>query len=670
MTTAASASKFDPLNASFYAAPPRVRREYAVSVLSRWSDDIWYFEPRRAGLIRSMCCYRWTGLENPPGLIDDIKLFVWSVHYENFRGRAAKASGAATRSYAVRRFLQWMHSVGVKRLGDLPLGFGFQYLSFILDRPGAGMLRDSSLGRLLDVPVHIYEQAQVMRSAGRDTIASHPFNGRNPYELGRDHGQESGTIPPVPEPLFIKTAAEVCLWLDRNSTDIIAMSAQAVAARNALQPDYEKGHGYGVSKALAGTRFDATGVEWRQPLGQHASSELAELVKDLRAACLIAVQAFTGIRINELLSLEAEPRRQGNDWPACLCAKPSRNGLMEIFYIKGKLAKGQDDAQEVEWVAGARPAGSVHLPPPVKAILVLEALFRPWRIEGEARLVLSQSWGGIGLPDYAPMSPCSYGVAAHDQIRFIARHVYAHYPELAASVQWWRVSTHQWRKSFAQSIVRSDERLLRAVSEHYQHVSLAMTSENYVGNDVELLHLIDDEALYRVAEVTIQAISGNLAVAGPLADLIDRQKEQILKEAGDGTIDEQTAALIRVLRDDNVRSWSCGWGDCFFRPETARCHAEVNGKYSLTARRPNAETRRPGLCCECANLVVLPEHRPFWQSRIRKNENIMKAEADLHSASARVARIRVEQARKILRRLDRAQERVNAKKAMQTGKPS
>jgi len=663
MTAAANARKLNPLSASFYAVSPRTSRGYLVSTLSRWGDDIWYFEPRRAGLVRSACCYRWTGLQNPPRLIDDIKLFVWSVHHENFRGRAAKTSGAATRSYSVRRFLLWMHSVGVERLSDLPPGFGFQYLSFLLDQPGAGRLRDRSIGRLLDVPVHIYEQAQVMRSAGRDTISCHPFNGRSPHALGKDHGQETGTIPPVPDALFVKVAAEVCLWLERNSADLIKMLARSVSVRNSGQYDYEKWRAYGVNKVLAGAHFNAAGVEWRQPLGPHPCSELADLVKDLRAACLIAVQAFTGIRINELLSLEAEPRDPGSDWPACLCMKPSRNGLTEIFFIRGKLAKGLDDVQEVEWVAGVRPAGSVHLPPPVQAILVLEELLRPWRVEGVTRLVLSQSGGGIGLPDHTPMRPCSYGAAAHDQIRFIARHVYAHQPELAASVQWWRVSTHQWRKSFAQFVVRSDERLLRAVSEHFKHVSLAMTSESYVGNDVELLHLIDDEALQRVAEVTMRAVSGDLAIAGPLAELIDRQRERILKEVGEGTIDEQTAALIRVLRDDNVRSWSCGWGDCFFRPETARCHAEVKGTYSLTARRPNAETRRPGLCCDCANLVVLPEHRSFWESRIRKNEDIMNAEGDVQSGSTRVARVRVEQAQKILRLLDRAQERVNAKKA-------
>jgi hypothetical protein len=662
--TVAAARKLNPLSAEFYAASAPLRFGYQVSAKSRWGDDIWYFEPRRSGLVRSRCCYRWTGLLNPPELIDDIKLFVFSVHHENFRGRAAKTSGAATRSYIVRRFLQWMHQVGVERLSDLPPGFGFQYLSFLLGQPGAGKLRDSSIGRLLDVPVHIYEQAQVMRSAGRDTIACHPFNGRNPYVLGKDHGQESGTIPPVPDALFVKVAAEVFRWLERNSLDLIQMLAQSVAARNSGRYDYEKWRAYGVNKALAGARFDATGVEWRQPLGQYASSELGDLLKDLRAACLIAVQAFTGIRINELLSLEAEPRSAANGWPACLCLKSSRNGLMEIFYIKGKLAKGQDDVQDVEWVAGARPAGSTHLPPSVKAILVLDELLSPWRVKGVTKLVLSHSWGGIGLPDSRPMRPCSYGVAAYDQVRFIARHVYEHDPALARNVEWWRVSTHQWRKSFAQFVVRSDERLLRAVSEHFKHVSLAMTSEGYVGNDLELLGLLDDEALHRVAEVTMRAISGDLAVAGPLAELIDRQRDRILREVGDGTIDEQIAALIRVLRDDNVRSWSCGWGDCFFRPETARCHAEVKGTYSLTARRPNTETRRPGLCCDCANLIVLPEHRSFWESRLRKNEDVVKTEGDLQSPSARVAQVRVEQAQKILRRFDRAQERINAKQAV------
>jgi hypothetical protein len=653
--TVASVQEINPFTADFYGAPAAMRLRYPVSPQSCWGDGSWHFGLRG--------CYRWVGLSNPPELIDDVKLFIWSVHHQNFRGRAAKTSSAKTRAYAVRRFLRWMHHVGAERLSELPQGFGFQYLSFILQQLGAAKLRDHSIGRLLDVPVHIYEQAQVMRAAGRDTIRCHPYNGQNPYALAKGYGEEMGSIPSVPDALFIKTAGEVFLWLERNSVDLIRMLVQSVAARKSGQYDYEKWRAYGVNRALTGARFDSVGVEWREPLGQHASSELGELLRDLRAACVIGVQAFTGIRINEVLSLEAEPRHVTTGWPACLSVRPSRNGLMDVFYVRGKLAKGQDEFLEVEWVAGARPAGSAYIPPPVRALLVLEELFRPWRVNGVTRLVLSHNWGGgSGLPDSTPMRPCSYDAALRDQVRFIARHVYEREPALASSVRWWRVSTHQWRKSFAQFVVRSDERLLRAVSEHFKHVSLAMTSEGYIGNDLELLGLIDDEALHRVAEVTIRAISGNLAVAGPLAEVIDRQRERILKEVGDGTVDEQTEALMGILRDDNVRSWSCGWGDCFFRPETARCHAETKGACSLTSRRPNADTRRPALCCDCANLIVLPEHGPFWESRLRKNEAVLKAEGDPQSPSARVAQVRVEQAQKILKRLTLAQERMNAKK--------
>lgn len=652
-----------PRQKEFFEADLCDRERFPISEHSSWGDGTWYMPAQRAGLTPGRCCYRWESMEASERLIDDIKLFVWSVHHENFRGRAAKNSGASTRSYAVGRFVKWMNHAGVERLSDLPAGFGFQYLAYLLDQPGAGKLKDVTIGRLINVPVHIFDQSSVLRAAGRDAIEFHPFNGRNPYSLARDYGEDVGTYPPVPDELFVRVATEVSVWIERNSCDISSMLARAARAKTSGDYNYEKWRAYGVNKELAGARFRATGVEWRSALGENVSGELAELLEDLRAACVIAVQAFTGVRINEVLGLEAEPRDERTEWPACLSVRPSLSGLMEVFYIRGKVTKGHDEHQEVEWVAGARPMGTDYLPPPAKAIIVLEEMFRPWRINGVSRLVLSRAVGPTGLPDTLPMRSCPYAVALKDQVRFISRQIYGPDPNFAERVGWWRVTTHQWRKSFAQFVVRSDERLLRAVSEHFKHVSLAMTSEGYVGNDLELLGLIDDEALNRVAEVTILAISGEIAIAGPLAEMIERQRERLAREVGEGTSDARIAALKDLLREDSVRSWSCGWGDCFFRPETARCHAEVLGTYTLRARKPNAETRRPEVCCECANLVVLPEHRPFWESRRVKNQLIVDSDLDLKSGGARLAKVRVEQANKILKRLDYALERINAKEA-------
>jgi hypothetical protein len=217
----------------------------------------------------------------------------------------------------------------------------------------------------------------------------------------------------------------------------------------------------------------------------------------------------------------------------------------------------------------------------------------------------------------------------------------------------WNLTTHQWRKSFAIYMVRSDARLLPAVRDHFKHMSVAMTERGYLGHDVEMLGMLDDEATYAAAQFLFDAMNGRPA-AGKMMDTIEQNEATIRELIGqEGTDEEKVDLLAMTLKDDDVRVWKSDWGNCFFRSELARCHyLAKGGKFDLSARRPHYAQRRPGVCCDCANLLVFSDDVDFWEARYKSNLAVLEANrAAGERAAAAVAEDRVRSSAAILRRL-------------------
>jgi len=82
--------------------------------------------------------------------------------------------------------------------------------------------------------------------------------------------------------------------------------------------------------------------------------------------------------------------------PSCIVLRTSRTGLNTVFYLKGLVSKIH--SREMEWVIGARPADSAYMPPPVRALVVLEQLYQPWRELGERDDLIVSFTAARGLP--------------------------------------------------------------------------------------------------------------------------------------------------------------------------------------------------------------------------------------------------------------------------------
>ncbi len=69
-------------------------------------------------------------------------------------------------------------------------------------------------------------------------------------------------------------------------------------------------------------------------------------------------------------------------------------------------------------------------------------------------------------------------------------------------------------------VIRTDSRMLPAVSQHFKHVSLAMTEQGYLGDDVELLGVMEDTATRETARMLCELATGKTVAGGKMVQMI------------------------------------------------------------------------------------------------------------------------------------------------------
>lgn len=595
-------------------------------------------------------------------LLDLGRRLLWSLFQDNQRGMDHKTSGLVPLLERIVDLLRWMAQNEYIAFSEIDAAAARSYCDHLLDRHTSKPISAHTLALKIDILCRIHEQFNVFADFSAAQMPQHPFGGRSATDVAStllDPTYEH--IPPVPEALFLAILAEALQWIDAPARDIARLVDLAIEERSLTSGS--NSYSYKLNLALQSFVFDDGGElprPWRPSLSdsytvrrwrpEHDACrartvtpmlQVRHLATSLEAACAIVIQALLGLRISELAGLQALPLDPTTGWPSCLDVRPSRTGLNEIFFVKGHLFKTERTLADAEWVAGSRPAGTDYLPPPVRAILALTRLFAPLRKRfGRSELIV-----GLGSARGLPRRVQELGPILSDTLRrhqksFVKEHVAA-----PAPYQDWELTPHQWRKSFALYMVRSDERLLSAVSDHFKHMSLAMTEQGYVGSDTELLGLMDDVATREAAKVLLNAAGGNTSVSGRMADVITQNAAAIRALVGEsGSEADCLERLTQTLKNDNVRVWSAPWGKCMFRPEAARCRHDEHGDFNLAARAPSYAHRRPGVCCGCSNLLVTPdEHTGFWKERHSKNVELYHANVaagDRHAAAVAAARAR------------------------------
>jgi integrase len=458
----------------------------------------------------------------------------------------------------------------------------------------------------------------------------------------RKGGKELGTIPALPDEVFDPLMTEALRWLDVYSADIIELRKIEAEAAERCASWRSKNKTYYINRHLVGFQFSKnplTNLPWRDELRMIEEvldvdetgtlrqklgplGVLRRLISNLLAACSVVIQGFTGLRISELLGLRAEAYFRSDLFPSCISIRPSLDGLNQVFLLNGEIFKGavSESSREGQWVVGIRPVDSDFVPEAVRALILVLEVVEGWRnLTQDTHVFIHPKAQGM------PRSKDGVGAARSNLMRKLQQQFLVQWVELPVEFAGWHLSTHQFRKKFAQDIVRCDPGALPAVREHFKHMSMHILETGYIGSDAELLRLIDDFAL-RDAAAQIMSIIDGEPVAGKMSDEIRRATPRI-RQAYDNSISEEDRRkkIEGLIDSEGIRAWPCDFGTCLFRAETAMCHFAGRGFYDPSALKPLASERCADRCSSCSNLVVSARNLQFWKDRYRHNERLRLA---------------------------------------------
>jgi integrase len=318
----------------------------------------------------------------------------------------------------------------------------------------------------------------------------------------------------------------------------------------------------------------ALGLEKRRP---HFVVHL--IFSHMEGACLLVLFFLIGLRRSELISLNTDAVRLD-----------ALGDGQKIYRIKGVAAKKGGLSRT--WVAS---------PEIVEVISYLIRFYAPVREEtGQKALFLGRPrWAARGLALGHRLS----AVSISRKLR-----AFADAPHRRGSPEVTRLHPHVARKTFARFVVLRDKRALESLSHHFGHTHRMITDGHYVGSDMELAKLINEEGRRDLANGLTDILASD-AIAGRASGAL---KAYTLKKSADsfrGRYDLQS--LVDRLIEQGIQLAPCDWGYCVYAQSLSACRGDSIG--------PNEANRSPEVCANCANFVVTDKHRLWWSERFERD---------------------------------------------------
>jgi hypothetical protein len=394
-------------------------------------------------------------------------------------------------------------------------------------------------------------------------------------------------------------------------------------------------------------------------------ARIRELFEAVRDACAITVQGCSGMRMSELLGIVAGVDAS-TGLPSGVRLEDSITGQYEWFVIRTELSKTvEGGTRQVDWVLGMRPKGSDELPPAVRAIIVLNDLFKPWRAMAKTDRLFLSLHSGHTLPQMATeLGPMTNDVCLRNMKSFLRNWVdLTHLPDegphgvMVHDLAAWKESkgsifkSHMLRKSWAAFTLAVDPRLLPAIQMQFHHLSLAMTEGGYIGNNPLLVESLDSVGVQKRNLMLFEMVTGTAAVAGRMGEQLEEATQGLRREV---------AGLPPSASWKHVASWAdANEIKLFFSAHATCCPTKVSemrcndaaGTPVWIRKEPNFAFREPTLCAGCACAVMDRSHQPFWAERyVSSVLAVRKAESLGITGQLRVIQERAIQAKKVLRK--------------------
>lgn len=574
----------------------------SVSALSKFNDSVWDFRVEMTNPAHTNAdkMIKWAFEVRKGVRFDDPKygsllLACKQLTYATLRhpegGVTYKPDTVLLRWGALRRFVVFLvnRDFPILRFKDVTKHVIDEYLKALRLPNKKGKQRSK---QVLYLYFNVLKLLYVYRRRMSAPLQFDPFDGESASKvLGLTKAAAQSKTECIPD--------DVLHRLVNSALEYIKVSDHLIKAHAVVKRVHQEYSGSGkttigrqANKRLKNfiARLEVKGVSF--PLDLSTIFALREQISRLRTACFILIAFVTGMRLSELLSLEA----------GCVEREVTDDG--EFIWINSSIHKRLGTgATTGRWLCG---------PVAARAVEILERLtVDTRRTSGCPRLFVPvtgrgrRSWNGGAVGSSA----------IYDKLR--------HY------VKWlglkddkgrpFNLHPHRFRRTFARYVVRSDTTNLLALKEHFKHVSLAMT-DYYVGVDEELQDMLNEEADRLSFESFDKALRSD-RLGGP------RGKElagQVDKAIADGRLPPEFRGEAGAhLRAEMIAEWvaagqqiyPCGPGNvCWFREGFAMC---------TKGDRPVVEICNP---VGCTNSVVLPEHVPHWRAIEERAEALLALE--------------------------------------------
>ncbi|KAF1727545.1 hypothetical protein [Pseudoxanthomonas japonensis] len=637
--------------------------------------DTWVIKNETPGQVKTYATIQWAkplsngeSLTNPQhrALLFSLKCFVWSLVYDPQESEAKSAGGVAATVIALGDLATFLTSQGIEDLDEITTQDTWAFAAEVVelhqeDRKPAGLpglSRKPTHGGVIpsvNILTQIYRQRRAIAKLGGKVFKLPPYDGVKPFSVvTKDLGLKRGsdTIPPLPDQVAIPILNTAIRMIDESSDGLMS-AMEALLGIRGFAKDWEQIRPVDRMALYAKLNELATTLSVPMPNGAGAEFPLSQQVTKLDAdgrefvldsplvvlrylltscvaACSIVLQAGTGLRSHELLSLKALPVKD-DGWPSCLSKRVSRDGMIELFYVEAITSK-RGKPRTAEWIVGARPAGSNYLPPTVRAILAVTRLLATFRELGEISdlFVVLKTNGGLPAVGTS-VRPMTNGYLARFQRAFVLNWVdlsALSSPDHEAYKQG-RLRPHQWRPTFATFVFRTNPTMLKAISEHFKHVSDAITSKYYIGNDPTFLAACDDAQTMAAVQVLRSITFKGAPVVGGFSRYVDEMRKELKLHLVDeqAKFDEQGA--LRYVSEEEIVIWNTSYGRCWSSqlPTKSLCNQRA-GASVLASTSPNLAIAHVELCAGCSCLEISTEHAAYWIERRDQNALLMKQAKD------------------------------------------
>lgn len=565
-------------------------------ILSKYGDDVWHLSGFTTNVPRATRLIDFSKI--PESFISVMKAIVYR-YLRRGRGVGRPPKGGTLKSFFgnARPFLRYLEALNIRSFGAVNAMICANYVAVCREHRQTGrfdgeLLSKSHLVKRFSAVEAIYELSQFTE----DPMLEEPWpETSSKYIAGLGHQpMQGGKTPLIPD-------TEFCI-LFREAYDLVQIGNALLDVRDSL--DAIGVMRQGESRQVitnAKTRYlNALGLEG-------GMSAFNKTIGDLRTACYIVLATLSGCRNHELASLQL-----GAHW----CTEDDEGTV--YHWMRSRSEKTNTGVHD--WMI---PEAAVH------ALRIMERWAAPFQAMVNAEI---DSRRRIN-----PSDPEIAELTKHRSALFLGKSKAKGSPVRTLSLLSWRsnlkafannfelgwdLSTHQFRRKFANYVAHSRFGDLRYLKEHFAHHSMDMTlgyamDETWGQHfDLDLYVDIQDE-LEDIKIGVVDSWMSDSPLAGGYGESIKRWQ----RDPQNLLIFKDRASMLKSIAEStNIRSNGHAW-----------CTADSDGCVGNTLERTRCGDG-------CRNAVIGQRHAGFYKHLYNQLKELLDCAGIGESGRQRVLR--------------------------------